>query len=157
MAASGQKRTRSERVAALELPPGQWERAWAGLRRRDVLGRIGLALLAALLIGFVIRAWDPPFAYRAGDVPSHDVVARIHVQQQRTDQNFSLLVGPLLPGSTSSSSGPTRREKFWSRRTSRWQTATSACSKRNTGHGSAEVLPARGLPEGSSVLLPWWP
>jgi hypothetical protein len=60
MAASGQKRTRSERVAALELPPGQWERAWASLRRRDVLGRIGLAFLAALLMGAVIRAWDPP-------------------------------------------------------------------------------------------------
>ena len=39
MASGGQKRTRSERVAALELPPGQWERAWVGLRRRDVLGR----------------------------------------------------------------------------------------------------------------------
>jgi putative nucleotidyltransferase with HDIG domain len=60
MAASGQKRTRSERVAALELAPGQWERAWASLRRRDVLGRIGLALLAALIMAALIRAWDPP-------------------------------------------------------------------------------------------------
>ncbi len=60
MAASGQKRTRSERVAALELLPGQWERAWASLRRRDVLGRIGLALLAAVIMGVLIRAWNPP-------------------------------------------------------------------------------------------------
>ena len=42
------KRKRFERVASLELPPGQWERAWTSLRRRDVLGRIGLALLAAV-------------------------------------------------------------------------------------------------------------
>ena len=48
MATGGQKRTRSERVAALELPPGQWERAWISLRRRDVLARIGLALVAAV-------------------------------------------------------------------------------------------------------------
>jgi putative nucleotidyltransferase with HDIG domain len=65
MAASGQKRTRSERVAALELPPGQWERAWASLRRRDVLGRIGLAFLAALLMGLITEAWRPPGAQLA--------------------------------------------------------------------------------------------
>jgi len=60
MAASGQKRTRSERVAALDVAPGQWERAWVSLRRRDVLGRIGLALVAALIMAALIRAWDPP-------------------------------------------------------------------------------------------------
>jgi len=67
MAASGQKRTRSERVAALELLPGQWERAWVSLRRRDVLGRIGLALLAALLMGVVIRADLPVGQGRGAD------------------------------------------------------------------------------------------
>ena len=98
MTASGQKRTRSERVAALELPPGQWERAWAGLRRRDVLGRIGLALLAALVIGFVVRAWDPPFAYRAGQVPTHDVAARIQFEHLRDYNKGDLLseAEPLL-------------------------------------------------------------
>lgn len=69
MTTGGQKRTRSERVAALELPPGQWERAWAGLRRRDVLGRIGLALLAALVMGVVIKAWDPPRPSAAKGLP----------------------------------------------------------------------------------------
>ncbi len=91
MAASGQKRTRSERVAALELPPGQWERAWAGLRRRDVLGRIGLALLAAVVIGFVVRAWDPPFAYRLGQVPTHGIVARTQFEHLRDYHQGDLL------------------------------------------------------------------
>ena len=50
MPTSGQKRTRSERVAALELPPSGWERALASLRRRDVLLRIGLCLLTALVL-----------------------------------------------------------------------------------------------------------
>ncbi len=75
MASSGQKRTRSERVAALELPPGQWERAWTGLGRRDVLGRIGLALLTALIMARVIEAWVMPFSYRTGYTPWRDIVA----------------------------------------------------------------------------------
>ena len=76
MATGGQKRTRSERVAALELPPGRWERAWANLRRRDVLLRIGLCVLTALVLCVVIRGWDPPFAYRTDYTPSHDIAAR---------------------------------------------------------------------------------
>ena len=71
------KRKRFERVASLELPPGQWERAWTSLRRRDVLGRIGLALLAAVAMCAVIRGWDPPFPYRTGYTPPRDIVAAV--------------------------------------------------------------------------------
>ena len=73
MTAGGHKRTRSERVAALEMSPGQWERTWASLRRRDVLGRIALALMAAVVMGIVIQAGDPPFAYRTGYTPPRDI------------------------------------------------------------------------------------
>lgn len=82
MASGGQKRTRSERVAALELSPGQWERAWASLRRRDVLGRIGLALLAAVVMAVVIRAWNAPFGYRADYVPARNIVSSISFTQE---------------------------------------------------------------------------
>ncbi len=41
MASGSQKRTRSERVAALELPPGLLERTWDYLQRGDVLGLVG--------------------------------------------------------------------------------------------------------------------
>ncbi|MBN1393829.1 MAG: HDIG domain-containing protein, partial [Pirellulales bacterium] len=74
------KSKRSERVASLELPPGQWERAWNNLRRRDVLGRIALALLAAAVICVVIRGWDPPdprHRLHAGYVPPRDIVAAV--------------------------------------------------------------------------------
>ena len=37
-------------------------------RRRDVLLRIGLCLLAAVRSASVIRGWDPPFIYRTGQV-----------------------------------------------------------------------------------------
>jgi putative nucleotidyltransferase with HDIG domain len=71
------KRKRFERVASLELPPGQWERAWIGLRRRDVLGRIALAMLAAVMVCMVIHGWDPPFSYRTGYTPRRDIVATV--------------------------------------------------------------------------------
>lgn len=77
MATGGQKRTRSERVAALELPPGQWERVWSGVRRRGVMARMGLALVASVALATVIRGWDPPFAYRTGYAPPHDIVATV--------------------------------------------------------------------------------
>ncbi len=76
MATGGQRRTRAERIAALGIAPGQWERAWASLRQRDVLVRIGVAGLASLLLTMVIRAWDPPFPYRTGYTPQRNLVAR---------------------------------------------------------------------------------
>jgi len=77
MATGGQRRTRSERVGALELPPRGWERAWASLHRRPVLVKIGMGVLAALLLCIVMRGWHPPFIYRAGYVPQRDITARV--------------------------------------------------------------------------------
>jgi cyclic-di-AMP phosphodiesterase PgpH len=77
----GQIRTRSERVAALDLPPGPLERAWLSLRRRDVLLRIGMAMLAAVVICVVIQGWNPPFDYRIGDAPRHSIVARVNFKR----------------------------------------------------------------------------
>ncbi|MGD0653309.1 MAG: HDIG domain-containing metalloprotein [Thermoguttaceae bacterium] len=71
-------RTRSDRVAALELPPGTWERVWAILRGRDTLARIGLILLSSVAICVVIEAWNPPFKYRTGYTPSHNIIARVN-------------------------------------------------------------------------------
>jgi hypothetical protein len=70
-------RTRSERVAALELPPGLWERVWATLCTRDSLARIGLIFLASVAMCFVIEGWNPPFGYRTGYTPPHNLVARV--------------------------------------------------------------------------------
>ncbi len=69
-------RTRSERVASLELPPGPWERVWTILCRREALIRIGLIIIASVAMCVVIEGWDPPFQYRTGYTPSHNLVAR---------------------------------------------------------------------------------
>ena len=86
MTTGGKKRKRSERVAALELPPNRWEQAWATLRRLDVLARIGLAVLAALFLCVLIRGWQEPFAFRAGAVPSRDVTARVPFAMEDPEQ-----------------------------------------------------------------------
>jgi len=80
MATGVQRRTRWERVAALELPPSRWEQAWARVHRGDVLLRLGLCLATAILLCVVIRGWNPPFGFRAGQVLSREVVVRYPFQ-----------------------------------------------------------------------------
>ena len=77
MSNGGQKRTRSERVAALELPPGQLARVWVGLRTRGAVVRIGMTCLAAVLLCTLMSGWNPPFAYRSGFTPPEDIVATV--------------------------------------------------------------------------------
>ena len=85
MANGGQRRTRSERVAALELPPGHLERAWLALCQRDVLARIGLAFVAAVAVCAIIQAWDPPIHWRAGMVPTRYVTARVEFKREKKE------------------------------------------------------------------------
>lgn len=77
MSFGGQKRTRSERVAALELPPAHWRRVVGALTHRDVLARLGLAAAASIVLCAVIGGWAPPLVYRAGYAPARDLVARV--------------------------------------------------------------------------------
>ena len=86
MTMGGKKRKRSERVAALELPPNRWEQAWASLRRLDVLARIGLAVLAALFLCALIRGWQEPFTFRKDMVPPRDVTARVPFTMEDREQ-----------------------------------------------------------------------
>jgi cyclic-di-AMP phosphodiesterase PgpH len=85
MSLSGQIRTRSERVAALGLPPGQWERAWTSLRRRDMLIRVGIALLASVVVCILIRGWDPPFGFQLGYVPQDNITARVEFTKENKE------------------------------------------------------------------------
>jgi putative nucleotidyltransferase with HDIG domain len=77
MSTGNQKKTRSERVAALELPPNMVERLLGSVQRFDVLVRIGLCLLAAVALWLIVAGWVPPFSYRTGYVPRRDLLARV--------------------------------------------------------------------------------
>ena len=76
-----QKRTRLERVAALELPPGMLERTWAYLQRGEVLIRLGLCVLTVIGLWFVTSAWSIPLGYHRNYTPPRDIVANVLFQK----------------------------------------------------------------------------
>ncbi len=75
MSNGSRKRTRSERVAALELAPGLVERLRDDLRRGDVLVRLGLSTLAVIALWCVTLSWSIPLGYHRNYTPPRDVVA----------------------------------------------------------------------------------
>jgi putative nucleotidyltransferase with HDIG domain len=86
MASGTQKRTRSERVAALELPPGAFERALMYCRRGEVLLRLGLCALTILALWCVTLSWSVPLEYQRDYTPSRNIVAKTEFQKIDLDK-----------------------------------------------------------------------
>jgi cyclic-di-AMP phosphodiesterase PgpH len=82
MSTGNQKKTRLERVAALELPPNVVERMLGSVQRFDVLVRIALCTLAAIALWLIVMGWAPPFAFRTGFVPPRDIVSRVEFHKE---------------------------------------------------------------------------
>ena len=74
-------RTRQQRVATVELPPGTWGTLLEQLRRGSVLLRLALCGLMAVSLLVFTRGWDPPFNYRLGEIPARDLVASVDFEQ----------------------------------------------------------------------------
>lgn len=81
MSTGGQKKTRLERVAALELPPNLIEQILGGLQHVRVLARLGLCVVAAVAMWLIVDGWEPPFAFRTGFVPPRDILARVEFRE----------------------------------------------------------------------------
>ncbi len=77
MAPPNTKRTRSERVASLQLEPSAIRRYLQQLVTGKSLLQIAIAAVAAALLLVILEGWRPPFAYREGQVPERDIVARV--------------------------------------------------------------------------------
>src|SRR5688572_26373108 len=75
------KRTRQQRVASVELPPGAWKTLWNNMQRGAVLLRLGLCAVAALVLWAFTSAWDPPFNHRVGEIPHRNLIARVDFEQ----------------------------------------------------------------------------
>lgn len=71
------KPKKGSRVAGVQLPPSRFVLARDLLKRADVLSRIGLCCLAAILMWLVTFGWERPFAYSVGDVPERAITARV--------------------------------------------------------------------------------
>src|SRR5450631_1747654 len=81
MSTGSKKRTRIDRVASVELPPGMWGLLRRHLRRGHVLVRLAICAVAALALWGITRGWAPPQRYHLGDVPERDVTARVSFEQ----------------------------------------------------------------------------
>ncbi|MEM6329028.1 MAG: HDIG domain-containing metalloprotein [Planctomycetota bacterium] len=76
MSTGNQTRTRSQRVAALELPPGRFSAVMKQARRGVVLLRIGLCLATSLCLWALTQGWNPPRDFRTDRVPTRPLIAR---------------------------------------------------------------------------------
>ena len=81
MSNGSQKRTRQQRVAAVELPPGPWGMLIGHLKRGHVLLRLALCTLVALFLWAFTRGWDPPFSYEVGEIPARNIIARVDFEK----------------------------------------------------------------------------
>ncbi len=77
MAPSTTKRTRSERVASIQLEPSSLHRWLRQFMTSKNLLQVALASIAAVLIVVILQGWRPSFAYREGQIPQRDIVARV--------------------------------------------------------------------------------
>jgi cyclic-di-AMP phosphodiesterase PgpH len=77
MALISNKRTRSDRVASIQLGPNILAGWLSELVTGRVLLRLAMALVAALAILFITTGWKPAFEFREGDVPTRSIVARV--------------------------------------------------------------------------------
>ena len=81
MSTGSQKRKRSGRVASVELPPGVWGNLWTHLCRGQVLFRLALCFVTAVVLWGITRGWAPPQPFRAGTTPNRDITSRIQFEQ----------------------------------------------------------------------------
>ncbi len=77
MASPTTKRTRSERVASLQLEPSSLHRWFRQILSGKNLIQMAIAMCAAALIAVIMHGWQPSFAYREGQIPQRDIVARV--------------------------------------------------------------------------------
>ena len=77
MATNPSKRTRSERVASLQIQPGIIQNGWKKLSQASTLQALGIAFVAVVIITVALQGWQPPFAYRQGYIPARAIVARV--------------------------------------------------------------------------------
>lgn len=73
--------SRATRTGNFNLPPGRVERTIQILRRREVLIRVGLCMIASILIWAATAGWAPPFSFRTGYIPPRPLTSRVDFEQ----------------------------------------------------------------------------
>lgn len=85
MSTGTQRRTRSQRVASVELPPGPFGTIWLHLQTGQVLLRLALCVLAAIALWGMTRGWEPPQPYHIEQIPLRAIVSRVPFEQDNPE------------------------------------------------------------------------
>ncbi|MEX2169745.1 MAG: HDIG domain-containing metalloprotein [Pirellulales bacterium] len=81
MSTGTQRRTRSQRVATVELPPGPFGVLLLRLQSGYVLFRLALCALAAVMLWAMTRGWSPPQPHHVDQIPLRAIVSRVPFEQ----------------------------------------------------------------------------
>lgn len=92
MSTNPTSKTRSERVANLKLDKLVWQVWLERLTRLDSLLRLGVSLVAAVIITVFLKGWEPPFEYREGFVPQRAILARVPFKFEDTLKTNALRI-----------------------------------------------------------------
>lgn len=85
----GQKRSRVPKSVAMRRPQPFWLRLWQNVRDPALQLRLGIVLLAVLLLVVGLQSWRAPFPFRQGDYVPHGVAAKIafeRIDKQETER-----------------------------------------------------------------------
>lgn len=80
VASSNTKRTRSERVASLQLEPSAISRWLRQVFTGATALHFAMAIVTAALVIITLQGWRPAFPFREGQVPQRNVVARVEFE-----------------------------------------------------------------------------
>ncbi len=79
-------RRRTRRASSVEGPQGFWSGLLETISRSEVLVRLGLCLIAAVVLLILLQGWAEPFAFRLGSVVPRGVVARVAFEKPDLDR-----------------------------------------------------------------------
>ena len=77
MSGASKQRTRQERIDSLGIQKPRLVQWWQDSDKADFTIRVGVAVVAALALLILCQTWQPPFAYRRGEIPARDLVTRV--------------------------------------------------------------------------------
>ncbi|GAA5508783.1 HDIG domain-containing metalloprotein [Novipirellula caenicola] len=80
MSGTSKQRTRQERIDSLGIPKPRLIQWWQRSDKADFSIRVGMAILAAVLMLVLCHAWRPSFAYRKNAIPARDIITRVTFQ-----------------------------------------------------------------------------
>jgi len=79
-------RRRIRRASSVEGPQGFWGGLLETISRSEVLARLGLCLIAAVVLLILLQGWSEPFAFRLGAVAPRGVAARVAFEKPDLDR-----------------------------------------------------------------------